>query len=146
MLDKTRAETFDGREFPLRLGDCWHALMATYPKENPEQPNNYFSIPEESSVSILAKETSDGEKKVKILLGDDEIILQPSHSQPRPEASVNGQNANISPDSSFQRRDDDEVAFEIFQIEDNAVGLSSNKFDVDLAFDGKRITIQVGII
>ncbi|OAD61537.1 Vitellogenin, partial [Eufriesea mexicana] len=140
MLDKTRIETFDSKSYPLRLGKCWHVVMTTYPRMNPEKPDEKLRIPEDSSVSILSRETEDGRKEVKILLGKDEIVLLPG--QPLPKVKVNGMVAEVTTDMSYQQKEKDEVMFEIYKVGSKAIELSSDKFDVSLAFDGERILIQ----
>ncbi|KZC03969.1 PREDICTED: vitellogenin-like [Dufourea novaeangliae] len=141
ILDKTRAETFDGRDYPLRLGNCWHVAMTTYPKSNPENHNEKLRIPSDQSVSILAKETREGRKEVKILLGEQEIKLVPGENEP--QAQLNGREIQITRDISHQERQkDDEILLEIYRLADNSIAVSSDVYDVNLIFDGKRILIK----
>ncbi|XP_029035514.2 vitellogenin-like [Osmia bicornis bicornis] len=140
VLDATRAQTFDGKEYPLRLGKCWNVLMTTYPKANPNKPEENLALTEENSVSILGRDTQDGQKEVKVMLGQNEIKLLPTGQLP--EVIVNGQKVQISRELSHQERKDDDVLFEIFEVGDRSIGIVSNKFEVDLAFDGKRILIR----
>ena len=140
VLDKTRAETFDGRTYPLRLGNCWHVVMTTYPKLNPENRDEKLRIPEDESLSILSRETESGQKEVKILIGNQEIKLRPSGSQP--EVRLNGRNVEISRDASHNEKQDDEVVFQIIRLQDNSIGVVSVKYDVNLVYDGTRILIQ----
>ncbi|XP_076766164.1 vitellogenin [Xylocopa sonorina] len=140
MLDKTRVETFDGKEYPLRLGNCWHVAMTTYPKINPEKPTEKLHIPKDASLSILTRETPDGHKEVKILLGDNEIKLMPSSSQPK--VYVNGQMIEISDTKSHQEKSKDDIIFDIFKLGDHSIGIVSEEYDMSMAFDGMRILIQ----
>ncbi|XP_017797232.1 PREDICTED: vitellogenin-like [Habropoda laboriosa] len=140
IVDVTRGETFDGKEYPLRLGNCWHVVMTTYPKVNPENREMKLRVSEEDSVSILSREMEDGHKEVKIMLGKDEILLQPRGNMI--QVLLNGQSQEVNKDRSYQKRRDKDVIFEIFKLGDQAVGLVSDQFEVDIAFDGKRIMIK----
>ncbi|CAL7934467.1 unnamed protein product [Xylocopa violacea] len=141
MLDKTRVETFDGKMYPLRLGNCWHVVLTTYPKLNPEKPKEKLRIPEDSSLSILSRETADGHKEVKILLGEKwEIKLTPTSLQPK--VFVNGKAIEISDAMSHQEKSNDDILFEIFKLGDHSIGLVAEKYDASIAFDGKRLLIQ----
>ncbi|XP_012139918.2 vitellogenin [Megachile rotundata] len=139
VMDRTRAETFDGKEFPLTLGSCWRVLMTTYPKEDPKKPGEKLTMSEADSVSILARETNE-KKEVKVILGKTEIKLVPTGQLP--EVIVNGQKVQVTSELGHQVRHGDEVAFEIFQFGDRSIALASEKFDVKLVFDGKRIMIR----
>ncbi|XP_031845188.2 vitellogenin [Nomia melanderi] len=140
VLDKTRAETFDGNSYPLRLGNCWHVLFTTYPKMNPEQPGEMQRVPEDLSVSILAKEVGDGRKEVKIMLGKREIVLLPGETEP--EVLVDSQKVPISREKNFQERRKDEILLEINRLSDNSIAVVADKQDVQLIYDGKRIVIK----
>ncbi|XP_076239410.1 vitellogenin [Calliopsis andreniformis] len=140
VLDKTRAETFDGQSYPLRLGNCWHVVMTTYQKMNPENHNEKLRIPENNRVTVLSRETESGQKEVKIILGDQEIRLFPTNSQP--EVTINGKNQQITQDVSKQEKQNDETLFEIYRLSDNSIGLVSQKYNVDLVYDGKRVLIK----
>lgn len=143
VLDATRAQTFDGKEYPLRLGKCWNVLMTTYPKANPHKPEENLALSEENSVSILGRDTESGQKELKVILGRNEIKLLPTGQLP--EVIVNGQKIQISSDLSHQERKDDDVLFEIFKVGERSIGVMSNKFEVNIAFDGKRILIKVSV-
>ena len=140
VLDQTRAETFDGRSYPLRLGNCWHVVMTTYPKLNPENRKEKLRIPEDKSFSILSRETESGQKEAKVLIGNQEIKLWPSGSQP--EVRLDGKNVEISRDVSHHERHGDKVVFQINRLSDNSIEIVSEKYDVNLVYDGTRIRIQ----
>ena len=140
VLDKTRAETFDGKSYPLRLGNCWHVVMTTYPKMNPENRDEKLRIPEDERLSIVSRETESGQKEVKVLIGNQEIKLQPSDSQP--EVRLDGKKIDVSQVVSYYEKHADEVVFQINRHSDNSIGVVSEKYDVELVYDGKRIMIQ----
>lgn len=142
MLDKTRAQTFDGKEYPLRLGSCWHAVMTTYPKTNPDNHNEKLHIPKDRSVSVLSRENENGQKEVKILLGSDKIKFVPGTTS-QPEVFVNGEKIVVTRDKAYQKMEGNEIIFEIYKIGDRFIGLTSDKFDVSLALDGERVMIKV---
>lgn len=142
MLDKTRAQTFDGKEYPLRLGSCWHTVMTTYPKINPDNHNEKLHIPKDRSVSILSRENEAGQKEVKILLGNDNIKFVPATTG-QVEVFVNGDKIVISRNKAYQKMEENEVIFEIYKIGDRFISLTSDKFDVSLALDGERVMIKV---
>lgn len=140
MLDITKAETFDGRIFPLKLGKCWHVAMTTYPKENSDNPNKLVSIPEDMMVSLLTREVENG-KEVKVILGNDEVLLSPSGSSPK--VTVNGMKVPLSQKTGFQQMNDDgELMFELIETSSGIIRLMSDKYELDIATDGKRIRIM----
>lgn len=115
--------------------------MTTYPKLNPKKPGEKLRLPISQSVSVLTRETDDGHKEVKILLGEDQIILLPK--TPLPQVIVNGETIEVTENRSYQKKKEDDVMFEIYKFGEKAIGLSSDEFDIRLIFDGKRIMIQV---
>lgn len=141
MLDKTRAQTFDSKEYPLRLGNCWHVVMTTYPRANPDNPDEKMHMHKLDSVSILIREMENGHREVKVLLGDKEIKFVPTSTQP--QILVNEQLVKVTKDISWQERNGDEVLYEIFLIGDYSVGLVSDEYELNLVYDGKRIMIKV---
>ncbi|XP_012139904.2 vitellogenin-like isoform X3 [Megachile rotundata] len=139
VMDLNRAETFDGKEFPLELSSCWQVLMTTYPKLNPKKPSEQLAMSEDESVSILAREIN-GQKEVKVILGQNEILLLPGSELP--EVLVNGQKVPVSGTVTHQVRQDDEVVFEIFQRGSHYISVVSEEYDVTLTYDGKRLMIE----
>ncbi|XP_076672909.1 vitellogenin [Andrena cerasifolii] len=140
VLDKTRAETFDGKSYPLRLGNCWHVVMTTYPKLNPENRDEKLRIPEDERLSIVSRETESGEKEVKILIGNQEIKLLPTDSQP--EVRLDGKKVDLSQVVSHYEEHAGEVVFQINRLPDNTISVVSEKYDLELVYDGARILIQ----
>ncbi|XP_043252525.1 vitellogenin-like [Colletes gigas] len=140
VLDNTRAETFDRKEYPLRLGNCWHVVMTTYPKMDPAKPDEKLRLTEDTSVSILTRGTDDGDKEVKVLLDEREILLLARESHLR--VKLNGREIKISKDKSHQEIQGDKVLFEIFRFTDGSIGLVSDHYSFKLGFDGKRILLK----
>ncbi|XP_076296565.1 vitellogenin [Lasioglossum baleicum] len=140
MIDQTRVETFDDNSYPLRLGKCWHAIMTTYSKLNPEKQGEKLHIPEDMSVSVLAREIEDGHKEVKILLGEQEILLIPGDSEP--QVQLNSQPLKITQEKGFQKRKESEVKLEINRLGDNSIAVTADEQDVKVIYDGKRILIK----
>nr|XP_012139910.1 PREDICTED: vitellogenin-like isoform X2 [Megachile rotundata] len=139
VMDLNRAETFDGKEFPLKLSSCWQVLMTTYPRLNPRKPSEKLAMSEDESVSILAREIN-GQKEVKVILGQNEILLLPGSELP--EVLVNGQKVPVAGTVTHQVRQDDEVVFEIFQRGSHYISVVSEEYDVTLTYDGKRLMIE----
>ncbi|XP_076389432.1 vitellogenin [Megachile rotundata] len=139
VMDLNRAETFDGKEFPLKLSSCWQVLMTTYPKLNPRKPSEKLAMSEDESVSILAREIN-GQKEVKVILGQNEIQLLPGIELP--EVLVNGQKVPVAGTVTHQVRQDDDVVFEIFQRGSHYISVVSEEYDVTLTYDGKRLMIE----
>ncbi|XP_076174196.1 vitellogenin isoform X2 [Ptiloglossa arizonensis] len=145
VIDKTRTLTFDGKEYSTKLGKCWHTVMTTYPNINPKKPDEKLPIPEDMTVTILARDTDDGTREAKILLGDDEIVLLSGSSWP--EVKVNGNQIVVTKERSYQKRedqDDDEqdAVFEIVRLVDGSIGLTSDEYGISVAYDGTRILIE----
>lgn len=134
VLDKTRVATFDHKIYPLKLGNCWHVVMTTYPKRNFNNPEKTLAIPQYSKMLVLAREMDDGSKQMRIILGDQEIHLQKSNN--RLEATVNGQLANFSHKSY---REDE---FEIYQL-DGMIVIYSLEYEIHAVYDGERMLIRV---
>lgn len=93
------------------------------------------------SVSILTRDMENGQREMKVLLGDKEMKFVPTSSQPK--IFVNEQLVKVTKDMSWQERMDDEVLYEIFQINDHSVGLVSDEYELNLVYDGKRIMMKV---
>ncbi|XP_053979658.1 vitellogenin-like [Hylaeus volcanicus] len=143
-LDKTRVETFDGRDYPMRLGNCWHVVMTTFPTLNPVDHSEKLRIPKEMSVTILARETEDGRKAIKILLGNQEILLLPGDSQPK--VKLNDKDIEVTKDKSYQERRNDEIIFEIFRLADDSIGVTSDEHDIYLVYDGQRMSMKAWVM
>lgn len=93
------------------------------------------------SASILIRDMENGRREVKVLLGDKEIKFVPTSTQP--QVFVNEHLVKITKDMSWQEREDDEVLYEIFQIDDHFIVLVSDKYELNLVYDGKRLMIKV---
>lgn len=141
MLDKIRVETFDDKSYPLRLGNCWHVVMTTYPRRDPKESGKTLRVPEDLSVSILAKEVGEGRKEVKMLLGKHEVKLLPGDAEL--EVFVDSEKVTISREKNFQHRHEDQIILEINRLADNSIAVIADKQDIKLMYDGKRIVIQV---
>nr|WRI53860.1 vitellogenin [Bombus eximius] len=142
ILDKTRTQTFDNKEYPLRLGNCWHVVMTTYPQANPDHPNEKMRMHKLDSVSILVREMENGQREVKVLVGDKEIKFVPTSTQI--QVFVNEQPVKVTKDISWQDRENGQVLYEIFLISDRSVRLVSDKYELDLVYEGERIMIKAG--
>ncbi|XP_078036187.1 vitellogenin [Augochlora pura] len=140
VVDKTRVETFDSNNYPLRLGKCWHTIMTTYRKQDPEKQGEKLRIPKDMSVSILARETEDGHKEAKIMLGERQILLKLKGS--RPEAWLDSQPLDITQEKGFQHQEEDEVILEINRQADESIAVIGSEQDVQVMFDGKRILVK----
>lgn len=93
------------------------------------------------SASILIRDMENGQREMKVLLGDKEIKFVPTPTLPK--VFVNEQLVKISKDMSWQEKEDDEVLFEIFQIGDYSIGLVSDEYELNIVYDGKRLMIKV---
>lgn len=115
--------------------------MTTYPQKNPDNPEEKLRIPKDSSVSILSRDTENGQKEVKVLLGNMKIQLLPTSNLPK--VIVNGQTILLRDDQIYQERQDGKLMFELWKLNDNSVQLLSDWFDINLVFDGERLLITV---
>lgn len=144
-MDKTIAKTFDNHRYSLKLGNCWHVAMTSYPKDDPDRPSEKQSIPNDMHVTILTRDNENGQRELKITLGDKEIEL--TNSKPRePRAKVNGQSIQYSKQKSHQEKQGNQVVFEIFELSDKSVKLVSDKYNVKIVYDGSRAQVQVSVI
>ncbi|KAK1126495.1 hypothetical protein K0M31_005130 [Melipona bicolor] len=140
VMDRTKTQTFDGKQYPMKLGNCWHVLMTTYPQLNPENSEEKLRIPKDSNVAILVRDTENDQKEVKVLLGNTKIQFIPTSNLPT--VNVNEQTVSVTDDQTYQERQDDTVLFEIFKMNDNSLQLISNWYDINLITDGTRLLIK----
>lgn len=133
VLDKTQVATFDNKIYPLKLGNCWHVVMTTYPKRDPNNPEKTLKIPKYSKMIVMAREMDDGSKQIRMLLGDQEIHLQKSDNL---EVVVNNQVAN------FWHGSHHGDTFEIYQL-DGMIVIYSFEYEIYAVYDGERILIRV---
>lgn len=141
-LDKSEAKTFDNKRYPLTLGQCWHVAMTTYPKNNADNLNEKNEIPEDMHVTVLTKDDENGMKKLKVTIGDKRIEL--SASAPRKvNAKINGESVELSKKKNVQGKQNDQVIFDLFELEDGTVKIVSDKHDIKIMFDGSRAQIKV---
>ncbi|XP_033336974.2 vitellogenin isoform X1 [Megalopta genalis] len=140
VVDKTRVETFDSNNYPVHLGNCWHAIMTTYRKQNPEKKDEKLRIPKDTSVSILARETEDGHKEVKIMLGERQLELKMKGS--RPEAWLDSKLLEVTQDKGFQHQEDYDVMLEIVRLADDSIAVMGTEQEVTVIYDGQRILIK----
>lgn len=134
VVDKTQVATLDNKVYPLKLGNCWHVVMTTYPKRDPNNPEKTLKIPEYFKTMVMAREIDDGSKQIRMILGDREIHLQKSDN--RLEAMVNDQIVN------FSHRSYREDTFEIYQL-DEMIAIYSLEYEIYAVYDGERILIRV---
>ena len=74
----------DSKEYPLRLGKCWHVVMTTYPRVNPNNPNEKMRMHKFDSVSILTRDMENGQRRNESFTGGDkEMKFVPTSSQPK---------------------------------------------------------------
>nr|XP_012221807.1 PREDICTED: uncharacterized protein LOC105671873 [Linepithema humile] len=137
-LDKTQAVTFDDKVYPLKLEHCPYVMMTTYSQEN---FNKSLIIPEEKSVAVMVNEMDDGSKKINMILGGNEILLEKSLDYLK--ATVNEHNVQFSRYTSYQHKHKNKTAIEIFELPDGSIRLISNKYGVNAVYDGERIRLEV---
>ncbi|XP_058799328.1 vitellogenin-like [Phymastichus coffea] len=142
-LDKSEVKTFDNKRYSLRLGQCWHVALTTFPMNNADIPNNQLEIPEKMHVTVLTKEDENGMKKLKVTLGDKEIqLLATSPRQIR--AEINGKLIELSHKKTYQGKQIDKITFELFKLEDGTAKIISDKYDIKILFDGTHAQIKAG--
>ncbi|KAG7213605.1 hypothetical protein KM043_002858 [Ampulex compressa] len=137
VLDHNQAETFDDKSYPLKLGKCWHVVMTTYPKRNADKNEEFVRIPRDMRVTVLAREIGDNKKEVKMKLGDKEVRFG-SHGA-KLEALVDGKKVDCSNGKTYREVTEKDVEFEILEYEDKSIRLISDKYDIDVVYDGERI-------
>ncbi|KAI4478759.1 hypothetical protein M0802_014494 [Mischocyttarus mexicanus] len=140
-LQNDEATTFDGKNYPLQLGKCSHVLLTTFPRHNPNKLNELWDVPKHMKLSIVAQETENNKKEVRVYMGNDEVTLRPSDVEL--EAMVNGKKVRCSQRYSYKQLKNDEVDFEIYELPGPALKLVSEKYDLDLVYDGNYLQIEV---
>ena len=143
--------TFDSKMFPFELGKCWHVIMTTYPKEDPDKPSHNRPIPSHMKTIVLAREVEGDKKEVRIALGNKDIRLKKLSSGP--EVTVDGKKINISKRKSYQEKSSEKdlegnrkTTLDIFELQDGSVKLISEKNGIEVVFDGSRMKIKVILV
>ena len=147
-IGKKFVDSFDNNIIPYELGKCWHVMMTTFPEEDPDRPSHDRPIPRDMKTIILIRENEDGKKEMKIVLGHREIILKkPSYHI---EVTVDGNPVSVSKRKSFEKRSKERDLegkhinkFEIYELEDGSVKVTSESNGVEVVFDGQRMKITV---
>ncbi|XP_011879089.1 PREDICTED: uncharacterized protein LOC105568228 [Vollenhovia emeryi] len=139
VLDKTQVVTFDEKVYPVKLGNCWHVIMTTYPKRDPNNPGETLSIPKYMSTIVMAREMDDGSKQIRIIFGDQEIHLQKSGN--RLEATFNEQVVLFTSSNSSHYESFRENTFEIYRIDD-MIAIFSIEYEIYAVYDGERILLR----
>ncbi|KAJ8680081.1 hypothetical protein QAD02_015868 [Eretmocerus hayati] len=143
-IDKTEINTFDNHRYPIHLGKCWHVVMTPYPIKNADEPESKKSLPGDMRVSVLTRDNENGQKELKITIGNKVIDLTPSGSS-EPEVKVNGKNVRYSKTKShIEENSNREIVFELFEVGKKSVKLVSDKYDVEVTYDGFRARVTVG--
>lgn len=137
-----QAKTFDNHRYPLQLGSCWHIAMTPYRKYDPDTPSQKLQIPENMHASVLARENENGQKELKITLGESLIELSASGLR-QTRAKVNGEKVNYSKHKSHKEKKHGKVTFELFELPDKSLKLISEKYDIEIVYDGYRAQIEV---
>lgn len=150
-MDRKVVETFDNEAIPYELGKCWHVIMTTFPKEDADRPNKDRPIPSDMDATILAREVENEQKEVNIVLGNKEIRLKKRSSQV--EVTVDGEKVSVSKRRSFEKKSNErdfegnrKSQFEIFELNDGSVKVTSESHGVDVVFSGRRMKITVILI
>ncbi|XP_019887836.2 uncharacterized protein LOC105281428 [Ooceraea biroi] len=140
-LDKTEVLTFDNRSYPVKLGKCWHVMMTTYSKRNPENPNEFFPIPEEMQLAVVVQDTDDNHRQVRMIMGDNKLEMHKSGDHV--EATLNGEKVPFSQYKSYRVKEDDETIIEIFELPDGSVRVMSEKYEMNVVYDGERVRLEL---
>ncbi|XP_011500236.1 PREDICTED: vitellogenin-like [Ceratosolen solmsi marchali] len=142
-LDKTEAETFDNHRYDLELGKCWYVAMTANPKNDPDRSGQQLDLPEDMHVTILTREDDNGNKELKVTLGDNEVNLWGSSSR-RVQVKVNNEKIEYSKQNSYQEKKNGDILFELLELQDKSVQLISDRYDVKITYDGSRAEIKAG--
>lgn len=113
-------------------------MMTTYSQKN---FNQSLMNPEEKSVAVMVNEMDDGSKKINMILGDNDILLEKSLNYLK--ARVNEQNVQLSQYTSYRHKHENQTAIEIFELPDGSIRLISKKYGVNALYDGERIRLEV---
>ncbi|XP_018374343.1 PREDICTED: vitellogenin-3-like [Trachymyrmex cornetzi] len=139
VLDKTQVVTFDNKIYPLTLGECWHVMMAPYPKRDPNNPEKILDFPYDVRAIVMAREMDDGSKQVWIILGHEEIHLRKLDD--RLQVSIVGGDDYDSHFSSHKNYEQTDL-YEIYQ-EDGLIIMHSLQYNIHVVYDGERILLYV---
>lgn len=120
--------------------------MTSFPKTDPDQQNKSQDILDIMRVSILTRDSNDQHKELKITLGGKEIELKPSASPSQlVDAYIDGEKTEVHRRKSQQEKKNGQVTFEIFQLPDSSVKVVSDKYGVDVVYDGSRAEVEVSL-
>ncbi|XP_011879023.1 PREDICTED: vitellogenin-1-like [Vollenhovia emeryi] len=139
VLDKTQVVTFDEKVYPVKLGDCWHVLMTTYPKRDPNNPEETLSIPKYMSTIVMAREMDDGSKQIQVIFGDDKIHLYKSGNSFG--AAIGDQIISFASSNSSGFKSFRENNIEIYRLDDT-ITIFSLEYGIRAVYDGERILLR----
>ncbi|XP_011879025.1 PREDICTED: vitellogenin-1-like [Vollenhovia emeryi] len=140
VLDKTQVVTFDEKVYPVKLGNCWHVLMTTYPRRDPNNPKELLSIPKHMSMMVMAREMDDGSKQIEIIFGDHKIHLHKSDNSF--EGAFDDQIIRFASSNSEGPESFRENTFETYRLDD-MIAIFSLEYGIYAVYDGERLMLRL---
>lgn len=141
VVDKNAVNTFDNRTYPLNMGNNWHVMMVSVPKEDDDRSSSSMEDATDR-VSVLVRDAGSQDKKeVKIMLGDDLVEMTASGSN-NAEVKVNGRTVRVSSrDVTEVQGQDGELLIQLFALPD-AVKMVAPEHQIEILFDGARVVLH----
>lgn len=134
-------KTFDNHRYHMQLGKCWHVAMTPVLKKDYFR-QDHKEISEDKHVTVMTRDNEDGQKDLRITMGEREIDLS-SRGNGQVEAKVDGKMITLSKKPGYQENENGQVLLEIFQFPGKSVKVISKKYGVEILYDGSRAMIKV---
>ena len=145
VVDRSAANTFDNKTYPLNLGNNWHVMMQSVPKDSADSSSSSSSQEDATdNVSVLVRDNSGShdKKDLKVILGDDVIEFTPSSNYAN--IKQNGHSVSFSASQGAQLRDqNNEILAQLYPMASGVVRAWFPQQQMTILFDGARVTLFV---
>ena len=142
VIDNNKAETFDNKTYPIKLGKCWHAIFHYTPQDDPTSSSS--DEDDDDEISILVRDgSSSSEKELMVVIGDNVIQMTPTSGNSPNNVKVNGQQASISKNHMTEYDDQDgETYVQMYALPDGTIRLYAPQQDIEVQYDGTAIKLK----
>ena len=148
VVDQNAANTFDNKTYPLTLGNNWHVMMQSTPKNSADSSSSSSSSSQEDAsdkVSILVRDASGShsQKEVKVIF--DEDVFEFTAGSSYPSIKFNGRSLSFSSSKGASVQDQSgELLAEVFPLPSGTIKFYAPQHQIEILYDGNRIALIVG--
>ncbi|XP_052120655.1 vitellogenin-1-like [Frankliniella occidentalis] len=146
VVDKTAANTFDNKTYPLNLGNNWHVMMQSVPKVNADSSSSSSSQEDATDkVAVLVRDASSShdQKELKVILDENVIDFTPASGYSN--IKYNGHSVSFSSNTGAQIQDQSgDILAQVFPMPANTIKVYFPQQKLEILYDGNRIALIVG--